>query len=115
MTKPRPSAVGVAVDCTFAASLPASGSRSAKALVDCHRIDLALTEIFQPPSELRSRRVPSRIGIRQQAITQVLPKEQALHKADLLEPVAQDFFRLGELFFTIWRCHEWLLCCHLMG
>ena len=33
MTKPRPSAVGVAVDCTLAASLPASGSVRANALI----------------------------------------------------------------------------------
>src|SRR5947208_15474220 len=54
--------------------------------IDRHRIDLARAEFAQPLGQLGRRRLVRRVGIRQDAIAQVLPKKPAFDEADLLQP-----------------------------
>ena len=75
-------------------------------LIDRHRIDVIVTKLFQPIHNTVGPFVVLVRWIVQQAVAEVLTKEQALGKTDLSQPVAQNLFGFGHLLFAIYRAHR---------
>ena len=69
--------------------------------VDRHRVDVLAAELPQLGDLLGGARVAVQIGVGQQLVTEVLAKEQALGKADLVHAIAEHFFGLRHLLFVI--------------